>query len=95
MPLAARSSSLARLGGGTEAGARSDYSTLFLVLHVGLVSLAFAGVHARGRRSSALYLWQERRLKHRAPGVLLGRAPVAADARAADRRGRSPSRCPR
>src|SRR4029079_557275 len=32
----------ARLGGGTELGARSGYSNLFLVLHVGLVLAAFA-----------------------------------------------------
>ena len=34
---------LARLGGGTSSATRSDYSNLFLVLHVGLVLAAFAG----------------------------------------------------
>src|SRR3979409_627256 len=43
MPLAAGRSVVARGGGGTGAGSRSDYGTRFLVLHVGLVLAAFAG----------------------------------------------------
>ena len=43
MPLAAALFVVARLGGGTELGAQSDYSNVFLVLHVGLVLAAFAG----------------------------------------------------
>jgi ABC-type uncharacterized transport system permease subunit len=74
MPLAASLLVLARVGGGTGDTARSGYSTAFLVLHVGLVSFAFAGF-TLAAGLSVLYLWQERRLKsHRAGGVL-GRAP--------------------
>ena len=46
----------------------------FLVLHVGLVLTAFAGF-TLAAGLAAVYLWQERRLKHRRPGGLLGRAP--------------------
>jgi len=45
-------------------GTRSHYSNLFLVLHVGLVLAAFAGF-TLAAALSALYLWQERRLKRR------------------------------
>jgi len=65
---------LARLGGGTGEAGHSDYSTLFLVLHVGLLSLAFAAF-TLAAALSGLYLWQESRLKGRRPGGLLGRAP--------------------
>jgi ABC-type uncharacterized transport system permease subunit len=64
----------ARIGGGTEARGSSSYSSAFLVLHVGLVLLAFAGF-ALAAALSALYLWQERRLKRHRAGGLLGRAP--------------------
>jgi ABC-type uncharacterized transport system permease subunit len=74
MPLAAVLLVLARLGGGTGDGSGSHYSTLFLVLHVGLVSFAFAAF-TLAAALSALYIWQESRLKHRRPGGLLGRAP--------------------
>src|SRR5438093_7655603 len=43
LPLAVVLFALARVGGGTDTGGRSDYSNLFLVLHVGLVLAAFAG----------------------------------------------------
>jgi ABC-type transport system involved in cytochrome c biogenesis permease subunit len=43
MPLAVALFVVARLGGGTHAGARSHYGNVFLVLHVGLVLAAFAG----------------------------------------------------
>src|SRR4051812_14784040 len=43
MPLAAALFLVARVGGGTDAGERSHYGNLFLVLHVGLVLAAFAG----------------------------------------------------
>jgi ABC-type uncharacterized transport system permease subunit len=62
---------LARLGGGTGVDARSDYSSVFLVLHVGLVLVAFAGF-TLAAALSALYLWQERRLK-RCPSSILSR----------------------
>jgi ABC-type uncharacterized transport system permease subunit len=74
MPLAAALLVFARLGGGTGVVRQSDYSTMFLVLHVGFVSLAFAAF-TLAAALSALYLWQEGRLKARRPGVLLGRAP--------------------
>lgn len=74
MPLAAVLLVLARLGGGTGVSGSSGYSTAFLVLHVGLLSLAFAAF-TLSAALSMLYLWQERRLKTHRPGVLLGRAP--------------------
>jgi ABC-type uncharacterized transport system permease subunit len=77
MPLAAALLVVARAGGGTDVGTRSHYSNVFLVLHVGLVLLAFAGftlVFAL----SALYLWQERRLKRRATTILRRPAPSLA-----------------
>jgi ABC-type uncharacterized transport system permease subunit len=74
MPLAAALLVLARLGGGTSLAGRSRYSTAFLVVHVGLVSFAFAAF-TLAAALSALYLWQERRLKSRRPSGLLGRAP--------------------
>jgi ABC-type uncharacterized transport system permease subunit len=77
LPLAVVLFVLARLGGGTGIGARGHYSNLFLVLHVGLVLAAFAGF-TLAAALSALYLWQERRLKGHAPGVLRQRAPSQA-----------------
>ncbi len=74
MPLVAVLLVLARLGGGTGDAGNSDYSTVFLVLHVGLLSLAFAAF-TLAAALSGLYLWQESRLKGRRPGGLLGRAP--------------------
>lgn len=74
MPLAAALLALARIGGGTGVGERSHYSNLFLTLHVGLVLAAFAGF-TLAAALSALYLWQERRLKEHAPAVLRLRAP--------------------
>jgi ABC-type uncharacterized transport system permease subunit len=77
MPLAALLLALAWIGGGTDTGARSHYSNLFLVLHVGLVLAAFAGF-TLAAALSALYLWQERRLKRRAADVLRLRLPALA-----------------
>src|SRR4051794_31644321 len=77
MPFAAALLALARLGGGTDTGARSHYSNLFLVLHVGLVLAAFAGF-TLAAALAALYLWQERRLKRRAADVLRLRLPALA-----------------
>ena len=68
---------LARVGGGTGVGARSHYPNLFLVLHVGLVLAAFAGF-TLAAGLSALYLWQERRLKRREASILRLRAPSLA-----------------
>ena len=60
---------LARVGGGTGIGTRSHYSNLFLILHVGLVLAAFAGF-TLAAGLSALYVWQERRLKRRDSSIL-------------------------
>jgi ABC-type uncharacterized transport system permease subunit len=68
---------LAHAGGGTDAGAQARYSNLFLVLHVGLVLAAFAGF-TLAAALSALYLWQERRLKRREATILRVRAPALA-----------------
>jgi ABC-type uncharacterized transport system permease subunit len=77
MPLAAALLVVARAGGGTGVGAPSHYSNLFLVLHVGLVLAAFAGF-TLAAALSALYLWQERRLKRRATSILRRPAPSLA-----------------
>jgi ABC-type uncharacterized transport system permease subunit len=65
MPLALVLFVVARIGGGTRAGAHSSDGNLFLVLHVGFVLAAF-------------YLWQERRLKRRAADILRLRLPPLA-----------------
>jgi ABC-type transport system involved in cytochrome c biogenesis permease subunit len=74
-PLAAALFVVARLGGGTELGQRSDYSNLFLVLHVGLVLAAFAGF-TLAAGLAAVYLFQERRLKRHDAGILRVPAPA-------------------
>jgi ABC-type uncharacterized transport system permease subunit len=66
LPLAVVLFALAKVGGGTAAEGQSHYSNLFLVLHVGLVLAA--GL-------SALYLWQDRRLKRHERSILRVRAP--------------------
>lgn len=77
MPLVVGLLVVAWIGGGFEAGTHGRYSNLFLVVHVGSVLAAFAGF-TLAAGLSALYLWQERRLKHRQAGGLLGRAPSLA-----------------
>ena len=77
MPLAAVLFVVARAGGGTSIGNRSHYSNLFLVLHVGLVLVAFAGF-TLASALSALYLWQERRLQRRSATILRRPAPSLA-----------------
>jgi ABC-type uncharacterized transport system permease subunit len=74
MPLAVALFVVARLGGGTTAGRSADYGNLFLVLHVGFVLAAFAGF-TLAAALSALYLWEERRLKRRAADILRLRLP--------------------
>ncbi len=74
MPLAAALFLVARIGGGTAENAQSHYGSLFLVLHVGLVLAAFAGF-TLAAALSALYLWEERRLKRRAADILRLRLP--------------------
>jgi ABC-type uncharacterized transport system permease subunit len=75
MPLAAALLALARAGGGIGSGHPSRSSTAFLVLHVGLVLAAFAGFTVAAAMS-ALYLWQEGRLKRREATVLRLRVPA-------------------
>jgi ABC-type uncharacterized transport system permease subunit len=74
LPLAAVLLALAHAGGGTDVHGTSRYSSLFLVLHVGLVLVAFAGF-TLAAGLSGLYLWQERRLKRRETSILRVRAP--------------------
>jgi ABC-type uncharacterized transport system permease subunit len=74
MPLAAALLALSYAAGGMEEHA-SDYSTLFLVAHVGLVLVALAALTVAAA-VAGLYLWQESRLKrHRAAGLLRLGAP--------------------
>jgi ABC-type uncharacterized transport system permease subunit len=77
MPLAVALLVTARAGGGTGLGAASQYSTLFLVLHVGLVLAAFAGF-TLAAGLSGLYVWQERRLKSRPVTILRRQIPALA-----------------
>ena len=74
MPLAVALLVVARAGGGTGNGTATHYSNVFLVLHVGLVLVAFAGF-TLAAALSVLYLWQEDRLKRHRAGALLGRTP--------------------
>jgi ABC-type uncharacterized transport system permease subunit len=74
MPLAAGLLAVAGAAGGAVAKRRSELSDLFLTFHVGLVLAALAGF-TLAAGLAALYLWQERRLKRRAPDVLRQRAP--------------------
>src|SRR5579862_6933302 len=74
MPLAAALFVAARIGGGTTAGSKPHYSNLFLVLHVGFVLAAFAGF-TLAAALAGVYLWQDRRLRHRAADILALRLP--------------------
>jgi len=77
IPPSAALLALAHAGGGTRTVQRADYGSLFLALHVGLVLAAFAGF-TLAAALAALYLWQERRLKRRASGILRLRVPSLA-----------------
>lgn len=68
MPLAAVLLAVSYAGGGTSGGG-GRYSSVFLVLHVGLVLVGFAGF-TLAAALAALYLWQERRLKRREARIL-------------------------
>ena len=74
MPLAAVLLALAWVAGGAGEPAQSEFGNAFLVFHVGLILAAFAGF-TLAAGLAALYLWQERRLKRRTPGVLRLRSP--------------------
>ncbi len=74
MPLAALLLAVSYAAGGVAASGKSGYSTLFLVLHVGLVLAGFAGL-TLAAALAVLYLWQERQLKRRSSTVLRFRAP--------------------
>jgi ABC-type uncharacterized transport system permease subunit len=77
MPLAVVLLVVAHAGGGTGIGSASHYSNLFLVLHVGLVLAAFAGF-TLAAALSALYVWQERRLKTSPATILRRQVPALA-----------------
>lgn len=77
MPLAAALFVLAWLAGGAGPGRSSAFDSTFLVLHVGLVTVAFAGF-TLAAALAAVYLWQDSRLKRRSPGLLRVRAPSLA-----------------
>ena len=74
MPLAAGLLLASWLAGAGSSGDSVAYSTPFLVFHVGLVLAAFAGL-TLAAAMSALYLYEEWRLKRRRPASLLGRMP--------------------
>jgi ABC-type uncharacterized transport system permease subunit len=74
MPLAAVLLAIAYAGGGMGDGSETRFSTLFLALHVGLVLAGVAGFTIAAGLSG-LYLWEERRLKRREPGILRAGAP--------------------
>ena len=74
MPVVVSLFVVAWLGGGVGSHRRHELGDVFLAFHVGLVLAAFAGF-TLAAGLAGLYLWQERRLKSRAPGLLRQRAP--------------------
>jgi ABC-type transport system involved in cytochrome c biogenesis permease subunit len=74
MPIVVALFALAWAAGGAGAHRRSELGDVFLAFHVGLVLAAFAGF-TLAAGLAGLYLWQERRLKRRSPGLLRQRAP--------------------
>jgi len=77
MPVAALLFLVAWASGGAGSEGGSEVGDLFLAFHVGLILAAFAGF-TLAAGLAALFLWQERRLKSHAPGVLRQRAPSQA-----------------
>jgi ABC-type uncharacterized transport system permease subunit len=75
MPLAVALLVVARAGGGTGVGNASHYSSLFLLVHVGLVLTAFAGF-TLAAALSGLYVWEERRLQTRPATILRRQMPA-------------------
>ena len=74
MPLAVLLLAISYAAGGIAGSGDSRYSTLFLVLHVGLLLAGLAGL-TLAAALAALYLWQERELKRRSRTVLRFHAP--------------------
>jgi ABC-type uncharacterized transport system permease subunit len=77
MPLAASLLAVSYAAGGVGSSGETRFSTLFLVVHVGLVLAGFAGL-TLAAALSALYLWEERQLKRRSHSILTFRAPSLA-----------------
>ncbi len=77
MPPAAALFVLSWTAGGAGSSGRTEFGSVFLALHVGLVIAAFAGFTIAAGLA-AVYLWQNRRLKRRSPSVLRVRAPSLA-----------------
>jgi ABC-type transport system involved in cytochrome c biogenesis permease subunit len=75
MPVAVALLAISYLAGGVAAGRSHDFSTAFLVLHVGLVLVAFAGF-TLSAGLAGLYLWQERRLKRHDAAILRAPSPA-------------------
>jgi ABC-type uncharacterized transport system permease subunit len=75
MPLAVALLVVARAGGGTGVGNATHYSSLFLLVHVGLVLTAFAGF-TLAAALSGLYVWEERRLQTRPATILRRQMPA-------------------
>ena len=74
MPLAASLLAISYAAGGTEEAAAAAWGDVVLVLHIGLVLVAFAGFTVAGGLA-ALELWQERELKSHPAGLLRLRVP--------------------
>jgi ABC-type uncharacterized transport system permease subunit len=75
MPLTVVLLALAYLGGGAVEEGEARLSTAFLAVHAGLVLVGFAGL-TLAAALAGLYLWQERGLKQRRPGILRLQAPA-------------------
>ena len=74
MPLAASLLAISYVAGGTEESAGAAWGDVVLVLHIGLVLVAFAGFTVAGGLA-ALELWQERELKNHPAELLRLRVP--------------------
>lgn len=74
MPLAALLFAVAGAAGGDRLVHGSRFGTAFLALHVGLVVAAFAAFTVAAGLA-AVYLWQDRGLKHHSPSLLRVWAP--------------------